>query len=79
MTVQAQVLDLLARLCDEIGCSFVFVTHDLGVAAQISDRIAVLYGGPHRGGRPHREVLERPRTRTHTACCVRASPSMHGS
>jgi peptide/nickel transport system ATP-binding protein len=45
VTVQAQVLRLLGRLRDEIGCSIVFITHDLGVAAQISDRIAVLYAG----------------------------------
>lgn len=45
VTVQAQVLRLLRRLRDEIGCSIVLITHDLGVAAQISDRIAVLYAG----------------------------------
>jgi peptide/nickel transport system ATP-binding protein len=45
VTVQAQVLRLLRGLRDQIGCSIVFITHDLGVAAQISDRIAVLYAG----------------------------------
>jgi peptide/nickel transport system ATP-binding protein len=45
VTVQAQVLALVRSLRDEIGCSFLFVTHDLGVAAQIADRVAVLYGG----------------------------------
>ncbi|MCV7229343.1 dipeptide ABC transporter ATP-binding protein [Mycolicibacterium komossense] len=45
VTVQAQVLRLLAKLRDEIGCSIVLITHDLGVAAQISDRIVVLYAG----------------------------------
>jgi peptide/nickel transport system ATP-binding protein len=43
--VQAQVLTLLRSLRDEIGCSFLMITHDLGVAAQVADRIAVLYGG----------------------------------
>ncbi len=45
VTVQAQILELIRRLCDSRGMSFILVTHDLGVAAQISDRIAVLYGG----------------------------------
>jgi peptide/nickel transport system ATP-binding protein len=44
VTVQAQILKLLASLRDEFGTSFILVTHDLGVAAQIADRIAVLYG-----------------------------------
>ena len=45
VTVQAQILELLARARDEIGCTFVFVTHDLGVASQLADRIAVMYAG----------------------------------
>ena len=45
VTVQAQILELIRTLCDRRGTSFILVTHDLGVAAQISDRIAVLYGG----------------------------------
>jgi peptide/nickel transport system ATP-binding protein len=45
VTVQAQILELLRSLCDRMGTSFILITHDLGVAAQISDRIAVLYGG----------------------------------
>ncbi|HEY6575851.1 MAG TPA: ABC transporter ATP-binding protein [Mycobacterium sp.] len=60
VTVQAQVLRLLERLRDEIGCSIVFITHDLGVAAQISDRIAVLYAGRIAEVGPTREVLDRP-------------------
>lgn len=60
VTVQAQVLRLLQRLRDEIGCSIVFITHDLGVAAQISDRIAVLYAGRIAEVGPTREVLQRP-------------------
>jgi peptide/nickel transport system ATP-binding protein len=45
VTVQAQILQLLLDLRESRGCSVVFVTHDLGVAAQICDRIAVMYRG----------------------------------
>jgi peptide/nickel transport system ATP-binding protein len=45
VTVQAQILALLRDLRDEIGCSFVLITHDFGVASQVADRVAVLYGG----------------------------------
>ncbi|WP_197378234.1 dipeptide ABC transporter ATP-binding protein [Mycolicibacterium mengxianglii] len=45
VTVQAQVLALLRDLCDELGTSFIVVTHDIGVASQIADRVAVMYGG----------------------------------
>jgi peptide/nickel transport system ATP-binding protein len=60
VTVQAQVLRLLVKLRDEIGCSIVFITHDLGVAAQISDRIAVLYAGRIAEIGPAAEVLGLP-------------------
>jgi peptide/nickel transport system ATP-binding protein len=60
VTVQAQVLRLLLRLRDEIGCSIMFITHDLGVAAQISDRIAVLYAGRIAEIGPTSEVLSQP-------------------
>lgn len=43
--VQSQVLTLLRSLVDQIGCSFLLITHDLGVAAQVADRIAVMYAG----------------------------------
>jgi peptide/nickel transport system ATP-binding protein len=60
VTVQAQVLRLLQRLRDEIGCSIMLITHDLGVAAQISDRIAVLYAGRIAEIGPTAQVLGRP-------------------
>jgi peptide/nickel transport system ATP-binding protein len=44
-TVQIQILMLLRELQDEFGMSVIFVTHDIGVAAQVSDRIAVMYAG----------------------------------
>ena len=60
VTVQAQVLRLLRSLRDELGCSIVFITHDLGVAAQISDRIAVLYAGRIAEVGPTAAVLGTP-------------------
>jgi peptide/nickel transport system ATP-binding protein len=45
VTVQSEILALIASLREQLGCSFVFVTHDLGVAAEIADRIVVLYAG----------------------------------
>ncbi|MET0826768.1 MAG: dipeptide/oligopeptide/nickel ABC transporter permease/ATP-binding protein, partial [Acidimicrobiales bacterium] len=45
VTIQAQILDLLASLRDELGMAMVFVTHDLGVVAEIADDVAVMYAG----------------------------------
>lgn len=44
-TVQIQVILLLRELQRELGMATIFVTHDVGVAAEISDRVAVMYGG----------------------------------
>ena len=60
VTVQAQILELLRHLCDETRCTFVLVTHDLGVAGEVADRIAVLYGGRLAEVGRATDVLERP-------------------
>jgi len=60
VTVQAQILELLATLRDELGSSFILVTHDLGVAAQVADRIAVLYGGRLAEVGPSAELFTAP-------------------
>jgi peptide/nickel transport system ATP-binding protein len=61
VTVQAQILELLVELRGRLQTSFVLVTHDLGVAAQVADRIAVLYGGRLAEVGPASEVFRRPR------------------
>jgi peptide/nickel transport system ATP-binding protein len=45
VTIQAQVLDLLRKLQKENGASVILITHDLGVVAEMADRVAVMYGG----------------------------------
>ena len=45
VSVQAQILDLLYRMVRELRTSVLFITHDLGVAAEVSDRVAVMYAG----------------------------------
>ena len=45
VTIQAQILDLIAELNRKRGVSIIFITHDLGVVARIADRIAVMYAG----------------------------------
>ena len=45
VTIQAQVLGLLADLKDRHGMAMLFITHNLGVVAQIADRVAVMYAG----------------------------------
>jgi peptide/nickel transport system ATP-binding protein len=60
VTVQAQILELLRHLRDETGCTFMLITHDLGVAAQIAERIIVLYAGRVTEVGTAADVLQRP-------------------
>ncbi|MDQ2092492.1 ABC transporter ATP-binding protein [Rhodalgimonas zhirmunskyi] len=45
VTIQAQIIELLRELCREMGTALVLVTHDLGVVAELADRVAVMYAG----------------------------------
>ena len=45
VTIQAQILDLMNQLKQEIGASILFITHDLGVIAEMAQRVAVMYAG----------------------------------
>ncbi len=59
-TVQIQVLVLLRELQRELGMGVVIVTHDLGVAAEVADRVAVMYAGQIVEQGPVRDVLRHP-------------------
>ncbi len=45
VTIQAQILELLKEIQTKIDTSIIFITHDLGVVANVADRVAVMYGG----------------------------------
>jgi peptide/nickel transport system ATP-binding protein len=61
VTVQAQILELLWSLKDETGMGMLFVTHDLGVVADICDRVAVMYAGQLVEQAPTDRLFLRPR------------------
>jgi oligopeptide/dipeptide ABC transporter ATP-binding protein len=75
VTVQKQILDLLDRLRRELRLGLLFITHDLGVVAQVSDRVAVMYAGRIIEEGPAREVLTTPR-HPYTQGLLKASPTL---
>ncbi|WP_198665168.1 ABC transporter ATP-binding protein [Tropicimonas sp. IMCC34011] len=73
VTIQAQILRLLRELQDETGMAMIFVTHDLGVVAEIADRVAVMYSGRVVEEAGVDEIFDAPRhpyTRALMACRV---------
>ena len=75
VTVQAQILDLLAELRRKLHLSLIFITHDLGVVAQIAERVLVMYAGRIVEEGPAQEVLREPR-HPYTEGLLRAAPRL---
>lgn len=61
VSVQAQIIALLKRLCRERGTAVMLITHDMGVIAEAADSVAVMYAGRLAEHGPVREVLSTPR------------------
>jgi len=60
VTVQAQILDLITRLKRRFGSSIIYITHDMGVIAEICDRVAVMYAGSVVEVAPVLEIFKTP-------------------
>jgi peptide/nickel transport system ATP-binding protein len=75
VTVQKQILELLAKLRRELQLSMLFITHDLGVVAQVAARVAVMYAGRIVEVGPVEEVLRAPR-HPYTEGLLRAAPRL---
>jgi len=61
VSIQAQIIGLLKRLCREHGAAVMLITHDMGVIAETADRVAVMYAGRIVEVGPVAEVVRRPR------------------
>ena len=75
MTVQAQILDLLRDLREASGLTIVIITHDLGVVAELSDDVLVMYAGAAVEIGPVRDVFDSPQ-HPYTWGLLQASPRL---
>jgi peptide/nickel transport system ATP-binding protein len=75
VTVQRVVLDHLASMTEQLGTAVVFITHDLGLAAERAEKLIVMYKGNIVESGPSREILQRPQ-HPYTKRLVSAAPSL---
>jgi oligopeptide/dipeptide ABC transporter ATP-binding protein len=78
VTIQAQILALLADLRTRLGTSILLITHDLGVVAENADRVVVLYAGRKVEEGPVRAVLDQP-LHPYTQGLLRSMPALGGA
>jgi oligopeptide/dipeptide ABC transporter ATP-binding protein len=78
VTIQAEVMSLLASLCSELGMALLIVTHDLGVVAALADRLAVMYAGRFVESGRAAALLSNPR-HPYTAGLLAAVPRLGDS
>ena len=74
VTLQAQVLALIDRLRHDFGTTVLLITHDLGVVAQVCDRVGVMYGGKLLEVAATRDLFTRP-THPYTRALIAANPA----
>ena len=75
VTIQAQILDLLADLRKRLGMALMLITHDLGVVAQVCDRVLVMYAGEVVEEGSVQDIFDNPR-HPYTEGLMRASPRL---
>ncbi|MGI9489493.1 MAG: ABC transporter ATP-binding protein [Geminicoccaceae bacterium] len=78
VTVQAQILQLLKDLQDETGMGLILITHDLGVVAEVADRVAVMNKGQIVETGPVRQIFHQPR-HAYTQRLIAAIPGARGA
>jgi len=78
VTIQAQIVDLVRRLQDQLGMALIWITHDLGVIAGLADRVVVMYAGFIVESADVEVLYTQPR-HPYTAALLRSLPRMDGS
>lgn len=73
VTIQAQIVSLLLRLKEERGLSVIFISHDINLVAEISDRICVMYGGKIVESADYGKILENP-SHPYTKALIKSLP-----
>ena len=73
VTIQAQIVSLLLKLKEERKLSIIFISHNINLVAQISDRIAVMYGGKIMEEGTSEQIMKHPR-HPYTQALVKAMP-----
>ena len=76
VSIQAQIIELLKRLCREQGAAVMLITHDMGVIAETADRVVVMYAGRVAEIGPVRDVIHAPR-HPYTSGLMGSIPSVH--
>lgn len=75
VTIQAQILELFQSLQEKLKMSVQFITHDLGVISEISDRVLVMYGGQTCETGPTQDIINSPK-HPYTAALIQSRPKM---
>jgi oligopeptide/dipeptide ABC transporter ATP-binding protein len=78
VTIQAQILDLMEELQAQLGMAIIFITHDLGVVAQMAKRVVVMYAGQVVETGPVAEIFSTPKM-PYTAGLIASIPRLGGS
>ena len=77
VTIQAQILEIIKRLREELGMAIIWITHDLGVVAGMADRVAVMYGGYIVEEAPVLEIYANPK-HPYTQGLLKTLPNLEG-
>jgi oligopeptide/dipeptide ABC transporter ATP-binding protein len=78
VTIQAQILDLIQELIDEMNMSVILITHDLGVVAQICDDVLVMYSGMVAEKAPAKRLFQMPK-HPYTIGLLNSIPPLFGA